>query len=285
MKYAFIFIILLSFGAKADEPSLLNTLKNMKDDREVALKRNSAEGQLMVSEALKLGSDGGRFYRGQQINDYLESHAEVLDATRDVERLGLVKKYKGVYISFPVVTEQDYAVSMASDKRSFVIRDKVYRIVKNPKMRPQPPNWREFLLLDNKAPSGFPAELLPRNKAEKKLWEEYVERGWKLGVEYANQQVLKNITRLTREIMGMQLYVLLKQRKMITHIQITDQYYPVSGGGYQLNIEESRVSIGLNPQLSSNRWNWQPIPQLADITGLFPKGTSLPGYYTDNYDQ
>lgn len=272
-------IVSTSAIAAQSDPDLLRSLKDMKDDREIAIKREDQTYQLMVAEALSLGSAGGYFYRVQQINNYLESKGSALDKTHNATQLGLVKPYKGLYITYPVINQQENAISSDAEGRVFIIRDKVYRIAKDPKIRLTPPSWREYLIMTAEAPSDFPSELLPRNSEEKRAWEEAIEKGWQKGIEYADREFRRNHKRLLRDLNGMQLFVLLRQRKMVSDIQIADRYYPVSGGGHQLNIQESRVSIEINPALQSNRWNWEPIPELADITELFPSSLDRNGFY------
>lgn len=277
--------LLAVFTVNANEPALLETLKDMKDDREVKLKREEQGYQLMVAEALALGSKGGYFHRAKEINEYLKKLAPRLDETHNINHLGLVKPYKGLHIVYPVITVQEHAISSSEEGRSFIIRDKVYRIAKDPKIRVSPPSWRDYLLMTASAPGDFPAELLPRNRMEEEAWEAAVEKGWRKGIEYADREFQRKHERLARDIDGMQRFVLLRQRRMVSDIQIADKYFPVSGGGHQLNIQESRVSIALNPALSSNRWNWEPVPELADITELFPNALDRSGFVIrEGYD-
>jgi hypothetical protein len=106
--------------------------------------------------------------------------------------------------------------------------------------------------------------------------------GYEVGIKQVEQVTTMRFARLTRDIIGMKRFELLKQRNVVSDIKIADAYYPVSGGGNRMNIKESRVSIEVNPQLNANRWNWETIPRLADVTDLFPNGALVNDWVTVN---
>lgn len=284
IKFAFAFAVsLAAFTTVAEQDPSLQVLLDFKETREVRVNEADVERlKVLKAKAHTLGIQSGAYYASKKIRDNLESMSIKLDSIYDFGRLGLAKPYKGAYIVNPVIAELNKTIMMSPDSRSFIVRDQTFIIAKDPYLSLVPPNWRTYITFAVEPPQ-IPTDLIkPKTAEEIKVWRTEMLAGYEVGIKQVEQVTTMRFARLTRDIIGMKRFELLKQRNVVSDIKIADAYYPVSGGGNRMNIKESRVSIEVNPQLNANRWNWETIPRLADVTDLFPNGALVNDWVTVN---
>ena len=228
--------------------------------------------KIIKAKAKTLGIQSGAHHASKAMMVMLNEMAVKLDSIYDFGRLGVVTPYKGAYLVSPVVLEIEKSINLASDSRSFIVRDQTFIISKEPYITLTPPTWRTYLTFSVEPPR-LPEDMIkPKTAEEKAAWRSELLSGYEMGIKQVEDVTVARFARLGRDVVGMKRFELLRQRKVISDIKIADAYYPVSGGGNRLDVNESRVSIDVNPQLNSNRWNWETIPRLSDISDLFPKG-------------
>lgn len=269
--------------AREEKDVTLEALLDFKESREVTVNEVDVDRlEVIKQKANTLGIQSGAYYASNKIKDMLEADAKRLDSLYDFTRLGIARTYKGVYLVNPVIVEMGQSITLAPDSRSFILRDQTYIIAKDPYLSLSAPSWRTYLSFSVEPPQ-VPADMIkPKTANEIALWRSEMLKGYKIGIRQVEQVTTLRFARLTRDILGMHNYELLKPRKIVSDIKIADAYYPVSGGGNRMDIKESRVSIEVNPQLNSNRWNWETVPRLADVTDLFPNGALVNDWVTVN---
>lgn len=279
-------VLTLSFISSmtyANDDASLNALLNFKETRAVKVNEQDVERlKILRAKAHTLGIQSGAYYASNKIMTNLESISHKLDTVYDFGRIGIAKPYKGAYIINPVVAETDTSIMLSPDSRSFIVRDQTFLIAKEPFLALAPPSWRTYVTFSAEKPQ-VPNDLIkPKTPEEISAWKKEMLAGYEVGIRQVEQVTALRFARLTRDIVGMMRFELLKQRNIISDIRIADAYYPVSGGGNRMNVNESRVSIELNPQLNSNRWNWETIPRLTDVSDLFPNGSLVNDWITVN---
>ena len=268
IKYAFAFITSLSvFGVSAQTDPSLQVLLDYKETRQVKVNQADVERmKVLKAKAHTLGIQSGAYFASKKIKSNLEQISFKLDAIYDFGRIGIAKPYKGAFIVNPVIAELDKTIMMSPDSRSFIVRDQTFIIAKDPYLSLTPPTWRTYITFAVEAPQ-IPTDLIkPKTAEEIQVWRSELLAGYEVGIKQVEQVTATRFARLTRDVIGMMRFELLRQRNVVSDIKIADAYYPVSGGGNRMNIKESRVSIEVNPQLNANRWNWETIPRLADVS-------------------
>lgn len=279
------FLTVLTFPAFSNarnDPSLA-ALLDYKETRSVKVNEQEVErAKILRAKAHTLGIQSGAYYASKKIKSNLEAIGSKLDSIYDFSRLGIAHPYKGAFIVNPVIAEIDKSIMLSPDSRSFIVRDQTFAITKEPYLSLTPPSWRSYLFFAVEPPQIGNDVIKPRTPEEIKLWREEMLAGYEVGIRQVEQVTATRFARLTRDIIGMMRFELLKQRNIVSDIKIADVYFPVSGGGNRMNVNESRVSIEVNPQLNSNRWNWATIPRLADVTDLFPNGAMVNDWVTVN---
>lgn len=223
---------------------------------------------IVRDEAINIGTQAGFYWASNEINDRLEHHSEYLN---QIDFKALLIKKKHYYIQPPVVTEDNGRKIIDEEGRYLRLIDKAYYIDTDPKFAFEPPTWREYLLLSASTPDEPFDAFLPTNKEEQEVWERGLRKGFRTGIETAQLTIRNKIARITNDYVGMVRYHILREKNMISAPKVQETYASISGGGRQLVIEDSMISIKVNPQLNNNRYSWQVVPQLPDISHLFPE--------------
>lgn len=251
---------------QVDGNELLNRYTTMRPREEYA--ELDGAHSIVKEEAIITGTQAGFYWAANEINRVLLSHSELLDL---IEFSPLLIEGARYYIVPPVITEDEGTRLISESRRSIRMIDRSYYIEQQPKFALEPPTWRDYLLL-SVSPPRRPAEaLLGSDRHEIAIWEEGVQQGWEIGIEQAYLTHQNKVAQLTSDYRGMILYHILLTHNMVTEPQIEESYQSVAGGGRRLIIEESNVSIEVNPALNSNRYSWEVVPQLPDISHLFPE--------------
>lgn len=267
-----ILLLLKPVLAVADDSYMLTQLQNLKMvDEVVASSTSKGEARFLEAEAFRVGNHAGAYWASKQINEMLNSMANYLDITFNFQ--DSVIYYKGLIIVPPVVEElNNYTQVSGSFGKEFRVARKRYQIKSEPRFTIELPTWRNYLLLSPQKPTPPSSALLPKTRAEQEVWKAKVKEGWETGLQQSIYRVNSRFFGMTRDLVGMDLYHLLKVAKVVSEPIIDHNYEPVSGGGYDLSIDYSIVRIEVSPQLNANRYAWLSIPQLPDVNDLHPRG-------------
>lgn len=204
----------------------------------------------LVEIATAMGASAGAAHRMQQLKEEVNKNAAELDRLFKFKEMRLTD---GVML--PVIMQSSANYNKSSDDE-VQTSDKRF-IVDNPaKFVSVYPTWRTYLFLNLPTFDAPPASMLPKNDAEKAIWDEAVKVGWARGVDQANKIFEASYARLEKDYIGMDLARILLDLKILTPTILAKQNMGVTGGGREMDINSQIFRItdhsGLNP--NSKAW-------------------------------
>lgn len=230
--------------------ALANTTTNKMLKKKKANVRKIRETALKEI-ALSLGAQSGLAWKAKHIDDKLVQQAAHLDAIYNFSALILEHN-----ILPPVLLEGRNTLNLA-DAQTIRISDRTYKVAKQAHFVTTPPNWRQYLWMDFKTPEKPHASLLPRNQQERKVWREYVARGWANGVEQANTILEENVARIKEDFAGMVLYRKLLAMNMVSPPYVSHTDLGVTGDAEEMRIDDKVLRITALPALNINSKEWR----------------------------
>lgn len=201
--------------------------------------------------ALSLGAQAGLSCRANTINSELVKQTQHLDAVFNFNALTLEHN-----ILPPVLLEGRNTLNLA-DTQTIRISDQSYKVSKQARFITTPPNWRQYLWMDFKPPETPDITLLPKNAAEKRVWTEYVEKGWHNGTEQANIILEENIARIKEDFGGMVLYRKLLAMNMVSPPYVSHTDLGITGNSDEMHIDDRVLRITALPGLNINSDEWR----------------------------
>ena len=201
--------------------------------------------------ALSLGAQSALAWRAKYIDEALVRQARNLDAIYDFNALILEHN-----ILPPVLLEGRNTLNLA-DAQTIRISDRTYKVAKQARFVTTPPNWRQYLWMDYKKPEYPHATLLPKNKCERRVWCENIDKGWRNGEEQANTILEESIARIKEDFAGMILYRKLLAMNMVSPPYVSDTDLGVTGDGGEIRIDDRVLRITALPALNVNSSEWR----------------------------
>lgn len=207
--------------------------------------------QAITEIAYALGSSGGLSARMSQIKAEVNSYASQLDKLFDFSKMTIDN---GVLA--PVLDEglANYAQESNNQVR---IADKIYKIEEQAKFVSVYPTWRSYLRFSYPSYDKPSAAYLPKNAAEKSIWDQAVKDGWTKGISQANAIFESSFNRLERDYKGMIKYKILLAQGVITPTIIAKQNLGVTGGGKEMAINDQIFRISDHSALDPNQKDWK----------------------------
>ncbi len=260
-----------ALNAGAD-PAPLTKLKNLEGvvEKEAHQKIPALRAKAIRAAGRSAGAQNGLYWRSNQLIKQLVQMEKYLDEIYNVALESLMIRYRDFYIVPPVISGTEGGMRKSDNGRVLRIAEHTFRIERDPYFLINPPTWRDYLSINVPKPDPVVKALMPRNQEEYEIWLEGVNIGWKAGVHQADMIMRTHLARMTRDIVGMVRYHMLKRKRMVSPPQVTEKYLPVSGGGRQMSIEDSIIKIVSDPELNANRNKWVPLPELPDARKIFP---------------
>lgn len=211
--------------------------------------------QAIQETATSLGAQGGLYAGTKKINAFLEGTQAELDETFNFNSLLLDHN-----VLPPVLVESNDIYNLASSD-SIRVADKTYKIVRQARFVTTPPNWREYLIMNYSKPEAPNESLLPKNRAEQRVWIKSIQSGWIQGTKQAHTIYLDNVSRLKRDYNGMLLYRELLAQHMVSqpHVTTTQLGVTSNSNASQLYINDKVLRITALPKLNSNAKTWTPV--------------------------
>lgn len=208
----------------------------------------------MLTEAGKTeGFRAGKAQRAWELKQALLQRAAELDATYSFAPLINSQGWLP-----PVITE---AKSLASvTDRQMRTATAAYHIVIPEKFVSNPPGWRKYLFA-GLTPAGSEStdSVIPRNSAERHLWQEALRTGWEKGRISADRTLEANFNRLTRDYTGRLRYTLLLKQGMVTAPVIGEQHQSVTGTPSQLTLGDRVRELKKNASFELDKKRWRPV--------------------------
>jgi defect in organelle trafficking protein DotC len=203
--------------------------------------------------AISLGAQSGLHYRSLQINAFLKENTKTLDQTFNFNPLILPHN-----VLPPVLSEGRQTLNLNSPD-TIRIADQTYQIVSQAKFVTTAPTWRDYLWMDYAQPPVPDSGILPHSEEEKKLWKGLAEKGWKQGIDQANEIYSENLSRLERDYKGMVLYSKLRTQNIVSAPFVATTELGVTGGGENLSVNDQVLKITALPALQPNSARWKPV--------------------------
>ena len=206
---------------------------------------------MLRDTALSVGARGGLAHRAKEINLSIENNAGLLNRVFNFNGMMLDNS-----VLPPVLTEGRNSLDLASDD---VIRaaDRNYRIIKQARFVTAIPNWRDYLLLNYETPEVPDKSLLPKNGAERVVWQRYIDEGWIAGVKQAELIFDEQVYKLTRDYNGMILYRTLLAKNMVSPPYVAKLDLGVTGSESGMNVNDRVLRITAKPGLNTDSKEWK----------------------------
>lgn len=241
-------------GQIGDTDSLAG-LQAMANPKNAKARSKSSTGKIremaIRETALSLGAQSGLAWRAKIIDDQLVKETRNLDAIFDFNSLVLDHN-----ILPPVLLEGRNTLNLA-DTQTIRVSDRTYKVAKQARFVTTPPNWRQYLWMDYKKPDYPNVTLLPKTKAERQVWDQCVEKGWKNGVDQANVILEESIARIKEDVNGMILYRKLLAMNMVSPPYVSHTDLGITGDAEEMRIDDRVLRITALPALNINSKEWR----------------------------
>lgn len=243
-------------------PPTLEELQNIPDmdtkmgDDPKALMLN-IRADAIREAALSYGARGGLAARTFEIRQELDKRANYMDRVYDFRQL-LIAAPSGLLIEPPIVSESLNALLIEGDGQQAAVSDTIYNISKQAKIVTASRNWRQYLERDWGTVPMPPDILRPKDRAERKLWKELVEKGWKEGYAQADDIFEQDLNVLVADYNGMIRYRSLLTQGMISPPFALQVDRGVTGDGDIMRVGDRAVKITGKPQLITGHEQWRP---------------------------
>ena len=236
-------------------------------------------GQAIQEAAASLGARAGLARGLSDLDASLKKQVATMDANYNFSALALSvpmreglpatapnpKTGNGEYAMIlpPVIVEGNDSDSFPNDDE-MRIADRVYKIYNKARLipvdkdtgRPVVPDWRDYLIFSYQEVQMPHPSLLPRNDAEKRLWDEWVKKGWDEGMLQSKQLFDGGWSRLNRDFKGMLNYRLAYSQGLVTRPQVAGVNMGVTGGGTEMRLNDRTVRITDHSSLVPDTGKW-----------------------------
>ncbi len=160
-------------------------------------------------------------------------------------------------IQLPAMLSNLNLSESAADQNALKIADRNYQIVSQAHFATTPPIWQDYLHMQHEAPETPDKSLLPKDKMEKKVWDQYIQDGWQAGIAQANLIFTENLGRLKRDYTGMVLYRTLLAQNIVSKPYVAKIDLGITGSGSDMNVNERILRITALPRLQLNGQQWK----------------------------
>lgn len=207
--------------------------------------------------ALSYGARGGLAWRTYFIRQEMETRARYLDKVFDFRQL-LIPAPSGLLIEPPVIGEAADAMLIDQGGQSAAVSDRIYNIGRNARIVSTARTWRAYLERQWGGIAPPPDILLPTDDYELGLWNGFVEKGWKAGIEQADEIFQADLNKLASDYNGMVRYRTLLAQGMVSPPYALQVDRGVTGGGNEMRVGDRAISITDPSKLQTGTQTWQP---------------------------
>ena len=159
----------------------------------------------------------------------------------------------------PIISEGENATLIESGGQTAAVADKIYNINRNARIVSTPRNWRAYLEREWGQIELPPQVLLPRTNEEKRVWVEYLTKGWAEGTQQADEIFQADLNKLVADYTGMVRYRKLLSMNIVSAPYALQVDRGVTGGGDEMRIGDRAVQITGPSQLMTEGYEWQPV--------------------------
>lgn len=223
-------------------------------------------GAAIRETALSVGAQSGLANRSSQINQILKQHESQLDRAFNFQALMLKDN-----VLPPVLVDGRNTLKQSSSV-TLRISDRTYAIFRQARFATAPPNWREYLWMEYREPEFPHTSLLPKNKAERDIWNDEVKKGWHNGIKQANSIFAENLARVVQDFNGMILYRKLLAQGMVSPPYVAKTELGITGDANRIDINDKVLRIAALPALQPHG-RWKPAVTKHDADRLSTEST------------
>ncbi len=234
-------VVLLALDAAAAPPTLEELAAIAPAGSVTDTLSDDMRQSAMRTAALGYAARAGLSRRGWEIARILERFAPQMG--RVFRFRDLMIEEGGFLVQPPVLAETRQAFRLDRSHNQAASAGRHLKIVATEKILSGLPHWRDFLVRHWTAAEAPAAVLFPRDAAERDLWREWLEEGWKQGTDLADLIFLDDLDRLTGFFEGLVLWHRLNHQRMVSAPVLALHRSDVSGGGDVMRIDESLVTI------------------------------------------
>ncbi len=209
--------------------------------------------QALRETAIALGAQGALAWQAQHINNALQSESTYLDHIFNFNLLLINNN-----VLPPVLVQSNQTLNLSGDN-AIRLANKTYELVAPARFVTTPPTWRNYLWLNFKKPGLPDHSLLPRDRAESLIWNQYLQEGWQRGTQQADAIFSANLSRLKRDYVGMVLYRILLSKGMVSAPYIAKANLGITGDAHQIRIDDQIIRITGDSELQPDAKKWNPI--------------------------
>ncbi|WP_192484600.1 MULTISPECIES: type IV secretory system conjugative DNA transfer family protein [Cysteiniphilum] len=222
--------------------------------------------------ALELGVQTGLYFGQQEINERLDQIRAMLYQVYNFNTLLLSRNI------MPPVIETGYNQSnVSANEREVQLNGQVYKIVKQAYFVSNVPTWRDYLITNVVKPDPPDKSILPKNDAEKKIWQETIRKAWETGVEQSVEIFKQNLYRLKRDFSGMVMYYELLNRNMVVLPYVKEASKAIVNKTNYLAIDNRNYQLSVEPQFQGNSKNWRAL-----LNGTFQSSKPVKDDHSDD---
>lgn len=207
--------------------------------------------------ALSYGARGGLAWRTFYIRQEMEGRARYMDKVFDFRQL-LIPAQSGLLIEPPIIGESVDAMIIDAGGTNAAVADRVFNIGRNARIVSAPRTWRAYLEREWGEVTPPPDILRPETKEEREKWVAWVEKGWKQGIDQANEIFQDDLNKLVADYQGMVRYRMLLSQGMVSPPYALQTDRGVTGGGNEMRVGDRALSITKPSSLKPKTQEWSP---------------------------
>lgn len=247
-------------GMSLDELANMSAIKGMPlgGDDDIANKRMKS----MREAALSVGAQHGYIYSMNKLRKELDAEANTWDdlfAFKDLMRLATPGE-KSLYFLPAVIQESKDVTAENDDHSRILVSGTYYQIVKKERLVTNPPDWREYLLIDLPVDASKPVgALLPKTPSEQSQWAEWVAEGWEAGILQSNAEMTARIRNLGSDYIGMIKYLTLVEEGKVVPSFVASQYRNKVNKGNSLHVNQRTFAITAPAEFNDRTNAWVPL--------------------------
>ena len=219
---------------------------------------NAIRRSALQEAGLSVGAQAGLASRAETINKQLEQSDRSLSVTFNFNGLMLEDN-----VLPPVLVEGQSSLNL-DDPDTIRLVNRTYKIAQQARFVTAVPHWREYLWQNYQRPAPPDNSLLPKNAAERSIWDAYVTRGWENGIRQANSIFAESLARLKQDYIGMALYGKLLAQHMVSAPYVAHSDLGVTGDSNEIHINDRVLRITAHPGLEVDSAAWEPIISSLD---------------------
>lgn len=220
--------------------------------------------EALQETAVSLGARAGLAKRLSEITLSIDKQRDVYDKSFNFTRLTIAipstpeqattgpkgSNGESAMVLPPILLDGREADSIPNEDE-MRLADRIYKIHQKARLvpvdkktgTPAVPNWRDYLIFSFQEVQMPHPALLPRNDAEKALWNEWIQKGWNAGIKQADSLFETGFSRLKRDFHGMLKARLAFSQGLLTIPMVAGVNMGVTGGGTEMRINDRVIRI------------------------------------------